>query len=314
MMSIIENQLAGSVLQADNNWDLGIQKKLAEYKTPDYLIGARGSLLQGDISREWFKWIVDQFVDSSFFHGSVNYFQVYTDVERSIEHLVGNQRDDDDKKNLTKSISDMVFERIKFLNTEERRRKNISTSIKEDLLGIYGPKPRCWLTGIEFTEAALHNFTAKSADKVDLKLPTYVDKYRPIGLNTRDLSIEVDHLFPFSNGGSDDLSNYRLICGWANRVKSNHITGYSTGTRVRGASKIYPNSFFYWVIRLIGLKRKCEVPGCTNDIYNSELTVCSHLGGSKAITPVSMKVICKHHDTRANRYIKRALVKEPFCI
>ncbi|WP_298771798.1 HNH endonuclease domain-containing protein [uncultured Shewanella sp.] len=306
--------MAGSILQSSNNWDLDVQKKLSEYKAPDYLMGPRGSLLQGDISREWFKWIVDQFVDKSFLNNTIHYYQVYSDVLLSVEHLVGNQKDDDDKKNIAKLISDVVFERIKFLNSEERRRKIISLSLKEDLLSIYGPKPRCWLTGLEFSSDALFNFTAKKIDKVSLKLPVYVDKYRPIGVNDRDLSIEIDHLYPFSYGGKDELDNYRLICGWANKVKSNHVTGYSTGTRVSGANKLYPNSFYYWVVRTIGLKRKCEVANCQRTIDNSELTVCSQLGNSKAITPVSMKVVCKKHDTRKNRYVPRNLSKEPFHI
>lgn len=308
----IKSQLAGSILQPNNNWDISVQRELSALKNPDYLIGPRVDLLQGDISREWFKWIVDQFVDKSFFSKTTNYYKIYADVKQSIEFLVGNQKNCDDKNEITRLISNRVEERINFLNLEERRRKAITLSVKEDLLSIYGPKPRCWLTGLEFSNDALFNFTAKQADKVSLKLPTYVDKYRPIGVNERDLSIEVDHLYPFSYGGEDDLSNYRLICGWANKVKSNHVTGYSPGTKVSGASKLYPNNFFYWVIRALGLKRKCEVPGCTNHIGNSELTICSHIGDTKAITPVSMKVVCKQHDTRAGRYVKRALVKEPF--
>jgi len=314
MTSSIESQLSGNILQPNNNWDLSVQKKLSTLKNPDYLIGPRVDLLQGDISREWCKWIIDQFVDISFFDKSTNYYQIYADVHKSVDFLIGNQKDYDDKKEIARLISNMVEERINLINLEERRRKSISIPIKEDLLGIYGPKPRCWLTGLEFSDEALYNFTAKKVDKVPLTLPLYLDKFRPIGLNDRDLTIEVDHLHPFSYDGEDDLSNYRLVCGWANRVKSNHVTGYSTGTRVNGASKLYPNSFFYWVIRTLGLKRKCEVPGCSNHIANSELTICSHIGDSKAITPVSMKVICKQHDTRANRYVKRNSVKEPFKI
>jgi len=306
----IESQLSSCILQPNNNWDLSIQKELSALKSPDYLIGPRVDLLQGDISREWFKWIVDQFVDRKFFDNKVNYFQIYDDVNRSIDYLVGNQKDHEDKKEISRLISNMVEQRINFLNSEKRRRIPISNDIKEDLLKIYGP--RCWLTGLRFSDKALFNFTAKKAEKINLQLPTYVDRYRPIGKNQRDLSIEVDHLYPFSYGGEDELDNYRLICGWANRVKSNHITGYSAGTRVSGTSKIFPNHFFYWVIRTLGLKRKCEVPNCQNSIENSELTICSHIGNTKAITPVSMKVVCKEHDTRENRYIRKELIGESF--
>ncbi|AXT38445.1 hypothetical protein D1814_07060 [Alteromonas sp. BL110] len=310
----IESQLAGSILQPNNNWDISVQKQLSAFKNPDYLIGPRVDLLQGDISREWFKWIVDQFVDKRFFNEKTNFFEIYTDVRDSIELLIGNQKDEDDKQKISELISISVEQRINFLKQDDRNRKNITTTIKEDLLTIYGQEPRCWLTGLKFSQEAVFNFTAKKVDKQPIQLPTFVDRYRPIGTNERDLCIEVDHLFPFSYGGPDDLNNYRLICGWANRVKSNHITGYSTGTKVSGASKLFPTSFYYWVIRTLGLKRKCEVAGCNNNITNSELTVCSQLGSSKAITPVSMKVICKDHDNRENRYIRRDSVKERFLL
>lgn len=55
----IKSQLAGSILQPNNNWDISVQRELSALKNPDYLIGPRVDLLQGDISREWFKWIVD---------------------------------------------------------------------------------------------------------------------------------------------------------------------------------------------------------------------------------------------------------------
>ncbi|MCO7189518.1 MULTISPECIES: HNH endonuclease signature motif containing protein [unclassified Pseudoalteromonas] len=312
MNLIVEKQLKGSICQPNNNWDMSIQKELSALKTPDYLIGPRVDILQGDISREWFKWIVDQFVDSRFFEEDINFFKIYESVKESVDILVGGQKDSDDKLSIARLVSEMVEERIKFLISDSKRRKSISKNMKEDLLAIYGPEPRCWLTGVKFTDEAIYNFTAKQEDKVNFDLPVYIDKYRPIGTKSRDLSIEVDHLHPFSLGGVDEIDNYRLICGWANKVKSNHITGYSTGTKVTGRNQLFPNSFYYWVIRTLGLKRKCEVPGCGNSIENSELTVCSNLGSSKAITPVSMKVVCKKHDSRAGRYVKRSELQDPF--
>lgn len=298
-------QLNSSVLSCDSSWDLKNQKELAGLKPPDLLMGIRTDLLQGDITREWCKWIIEQFIDHEFLISEVSFIRVYKEVSDCLERMLGKQIDNDDKLEISKHISNLVLERIEYIKEEERRRKSITTDIKEELLTIYGTNPRCWLTGYKFSKEAIFNFTASKVDKVELNLPIYVDRYRPIGVVARDIGIEVDHLHPFSLGGKDCIDNYRLICGWANKVKSNHISGYSYGTKVTGKDKLYPKSYYYWVLRVLGLKRKCEVSGCKNDIYNSELTVCSSLGSSKSINPVSMMVVCKDHDTLNDRFLKR---------
>jgi hypothetical protein len=284
---------------------LKIQKELSGLKPPELLMGVRTELLQGDITREWCKWIIEQFIDHDFLNSELSFIRVYKEVIICLDMMLGWQIDNDDKLQIAKHISNLVLERVEYIKEEEKQRKNITADIKEELLSIYGDSPRCWLTGYKFSKEAVFNFTASKSDKVELNLPTYVDRYRPIGVNARDLCIEVDHLHPFSLGGKDCIDNYRLICGWANKVKSNHISGYSYGTKVTGKNKLYPKSYYYWVLRVIGLKRKCEFPGCKNDIYNSELTVCSSLGSSKSINPVSMMVVCKDHDTLNDRYLKR---------
>jgi hypothetical protein len=298
-------QLNSSVLSCDSSWDLTNQKELAGLKPPELLMGIRTDILQGDISREWCKWIIEQFIDNDFLSSEISFIKVYKEVSTCLTLLLGKQLDDDDKDQIAKHLSNLVLERVEYIKEDKQRRKNISKEIKEELLTIYGDKPRCWLTGYEFTKEAVFNFTANKLDKVDLILPIYVDRYRPIGLKERDICIEIDHLHPFSLGGKDCIDNYRLICGWANKVKSNHISGYSYGTKLTGTNKLYPKSYYYWVLRVIGLKRKCEIQSCKNDIYNSELTVCSSLGSSKSINPVSMMVVCKEHDTLNERFLKR---------
>lgn len=47
------------------------------------------------------------------------------------------------------------------------------------------------------------------------------DKYRCIfcGRNSKQISLEVDHIIPFSKGGSNDLSNLQTLCIDCNRGK-----------------------------------------------------------------------------------------------
>ncbi|MFE8729754.1 hypothetical protein, partial [Aeromonas hydrophila] len=60
---------------------------------------------------------------------------------------------------------------------------------------------------------------------------------------------------------------------------------------------------YYWVLRLIGLRRKCEHPGCNKTIENCELRVRSSLGKSKLITPLNMQVVCEEHDDLDDRFV-----------
>ncbi|WP_068714518.1 HNH endonuclease [Vibrio tritonius] len=298
--------LASSILSEENVWDWENQRELASLKTPDILLGIRKDIIQGDITREWLRWIIEQFVDYSHIGTNCTIVKVYSDIYSCIDKLIGLQENDDYKINISKQLSKLVLSRMEKLNKSSRR-KSISNEVKRDLIDIYssGDSLRCWLTGYEFSPEAIFNFDAPKSERVNLKLPEFVDRLKPIGLNESDLRIEVDHLYPFSLGGKDDIDNYRLICGWANRVKSNHITAYSPGNRLNQNSGFWPRSYYYWLLRLIGLRRKCEYPGCKNNLGNSELTVESIFGPTKNITPASMRVVCREHSVLPNRYIKR---------
>ncbi|EJL6603023.1 TPA: hypothetical protein PMB21_001260 [Vibrio cholerae] len=298
--------LNSSILSDESAWSWSDQVALSSLKSPDILIGARRDLLQGDISREWVKWIVEQFIDHKYINSEYSYVSIYGDVHDSVSRLVGLQVHEEEKREIVSKISDLVIDRVKLLK-KEWSRKPITLNVKEELLEIYSidNRVRCWLTGYEFSKEAIYNFQSPKSEHLSLKLPEYVDRIKPIGLKSNDIRIEVDHLYPYSLGGEDSIDNYRLICGWANRVKSNHISGYSPGNRLSQKNGIWPKSYYYWLIRLIGLRRRCEHPGCDRNLGNSELTVESAFGSSKALTPASMKVVCYQHSSLENRFIRR---------
>lgn len=300
-------QIQNSVLNSEGAWDWEVQQEISHIKAPDLLLGVRRDMMHGEIIREWSKWIIEQFIDENNIKNNITFPKVVADIYPCVCELVGNQISHEDKSEIAKAISQIVFNRINQLTAIKERRTRISLQMKKHLLSIYGPRPRCWLTGYEFTNEAIHNFTAKQSEFLQISLPILVDKYKPMGLCSRDLTIEVDHLHPFSLGGSNDIENYRLVSGWANKVKNNHITGYSMGTRASISEALFPKRYYYWVVRLIGMRRKCEFEGCANNINNSELTVRSSLGNSKLVTPVSMQVVCKQHASLLQgRYVNRS--------
>ncbi|MBE0470997.1 MAG: hypothetical protein IBX55_16000 [Methyloprofundus sp.] len=286
---------------------------LASFRSPpETLIGSGEYLLYGDITREWGHWIIEQFINQKYLTGTASQFgiaEIYADVMDKIEKLYDHKLSYDDIKLNSRKISKLVYSQVQLFNqaSNMQARRSISLEMKENLLNTFGPKPRCWLTGYEFSEEVIENFISSSGKgTTDLVLPRYIDQYLPIGRKARDITIEVDHLYPYSLGGKDELDNYRLVCGWSNAVKSNYITAYSGSSGHLNQNEYYPRSYYYWALRSIGLKRKCEVKGCTNTIENSQLTVCSSWGEDMLITPASMKVVCKEHSiTRHDRYIKR---------
>lgn len=301
-------QIQNSVLTPEGVWDWNVQQEISDIKPPDLLMGVRRNMMHGEIVREWSKWIIEQFIDENHLNENASFGEILKDVYFTLDSLVGGQVSGDDKKSIAKILSQMVLNRIRQITIAKKRRVNLSSQTKGSLLGIYGPRPRCWLTGYQFTDEAIHNFTACKNEHRVLKLPAFIDRYKPMGLCERDLTIEVDHLYPFSLGGTDDIDNYRLVCGWANSVKSNHVTGYSTGTRADISENLFPKRYYYWVVRLIGMRRKCEISGCTNHIGNDELTVRSSLGNSKIVTPISMQVVCQEHASLlVGRYISRSI-------
>ena len=169
--------LKGSILNSAYAWDWDMQRRMAALKAPDYLLGVRRELLQGDISREWTHWIVEQFFDVDYLNQEATFPKVCGDVQESLDYLVGQQLSDDDKINLSEVITEHLIKKIERENTEKRR-PPITQKIRKELISIYGDRPRCWLTGYQFSSQAVEKFI--DSDPRELPLPLYVDKYMPI--------------------------------------------------------------------------------------------------------------------------------------
>ncbi|EFO5516625.1 hypothetical protein HN069_000793 [Salmonella enterica] len=270
---------------------------------PDPMLGFRRDLLKGDMYREWGRWFIEQFIDVKYLSSNVTYPEIFYDVFRIIDTICGWTYDRTDKMEVSGIISRYVLQRVNII-TESNKRRRVSLSERRELLDLLGEKPRCWLTGMPFSPEAIAIFLGER--DVKIKLPDYVDKYMPIGLVERDLKIEVDHLYPFALGGDDSIENFRLICGWANMVKSSQVSMYGRGTKYTKSIRPYQSiDNYYWAIRTLGLKRKCECDGCKNNLENSLLTISSFHGAGKIINPISMKIMCYEHAYENDRFVLR---------
>lgn len=293
--------LIGSVLNHEDVWDANSQSSISSITFPDQLLGRRKDLLRGDIHREWGRWFIEQFMDEKYYKNNINYPIVWKDVKNILNNILSWDYEEEKIKNIAKIITKYVLDQV-YLARASRKRKVLSYRDRGFLLSLFKEQPRCWLTGIPFSENAIDKFLGHGSR--DIILPDYIDKHLPIGTIEQHLSIEVDHLYPLYYGGTNEIENFRLICGWANRVKSSQVSFYMKGTGDIGSQKIGIDNY-YWALRAIGMRRKCEHHNCNATLENSPLTIESYHGEGKIINPISMKVLCYDHIMDKERFVKR---------
>lgn len=293
--------LIGSVLNHKDVWNANSQFEISALNFPEQLLGRRKDLLRGDIHREWGRWFIEQFMDEKYYKKEINYPMVWIDVKEILDNILGWEYEDEKKKYIARVITQYVIEQVE-LSKKSRKRNVISLDDKNFLLSLHNKQPRCWLTGVPFSENAIDTFLGYRYKSIDL--PSFIDRYLPIGVIEQHLLIEVDHLYPLHSGGDNELDNYKLICGWANRVKSSQISLYMKGTGAIATQNLGIDNY-YWALRAIGMRRRCEHPGCNATLDNASLTIESYHGQGKLINPISMKVLCYDHIQDKERFIKR---------
>jgi 5-methylcytosine-specific restriction endonuclease McrA len=198
-----------------------------------------------------------------------------------------------------------ILQMISKLWQDIRRRRALSRDDKRLLLDISGKPPRCWICGAAFKEVDVDNFLFGRTALSDL--PRFVDVLRPRGLDERDLSIEVDHVVPFSRGGQDK-GNLALSCGWCNRAKGAYTSIYDVAGQPLRAQ---PNSIGlhslpqpFWVVRLLALGEGCTHPdGCELSRHNAELTIAP-IREAGALNITNLRVTCFGHDSLGSRRLQ----------
>jgi 5-methylcytosine-specific restriction endonuclease McrA len=190
----------------------------------------------------------------------------------------------------------LAFEIARYKGPSPRNR--LDRSLRIELIASSGQECRCWYCGYRFDGEVMDAFI--QARRLDLRPALYVDFVTPRGLHAEDSRIEVDHIQPLAAGGSNELSNMRIACGWCNRGKSSLRLLFEATKSMRaidhpglGAVSI-PAAF--WSIRVRSVRRRCEYPdGCAARLSNTELVVGPwHREG--AMVPGNLAVFCETHD------------------
>ena len=278
----------------------------------DQFLHDKGSMLATDALLACAHWFAIHFVDPRRYCSGFDYFDVYSDVLLALKSSDLTSLPGFKPKQLAGKLALFIFEQAEVLSESRTDRRRLDRREKELLLDLSGDPPRCWFTGFVFPQEAVDLYI--SGDGPAAPLPEFVDLLLPIGLNHRNLAIEIEHLVPFSRGGTDDPeSNLKLSCGWANIGKSTHLSVFDVPTtpivaRSNGLGiTTLPRPL--WCLRMLTVKRQCEVPGCENNLANSSLTV-RPINEKGAMVPTNLKLVCPDHDSLRSKYVKPRLLVE----
>jgi len=274
-------------------WNPARLLQIAEAKVPDRILGRRGELLRADINQQWAQWFAEGLADPRRY-ANLTYVRLFSDVAEAVR-----QAFQDYTRSEQREIATAVAEFLNWRTERFKGERGRASLDKEqrvlliDLLNI----PRCWICGAVFREEAIDNFVNGRRNAV--QTPPFVDIFKPIGLYEQDLRIEVDHVHPFSEGGSGD-DNLRLACGWCNRYKSSFLSLYDVdGTpRPAGPNAIGVSSLPqpFWTVRTLAGLRVCEHPyGCASSVDFKEMTVAP-INSCGALNPANLRVTCYEHD------------------
>ncbi|MHB1758159.1 MAG: HNH endonuclease [Leptospirillum sp.] len=304
---IVQNRLKTS----SEYWSIQDLEKIAHMDVPHSFLGRQRTLLKGDINELWVRWFIESIADPwRYLMGDSKYSRLYNDILREVPSIFF-EMTGPERQEIAISIARYIFKIVQSMKASNVR-KPMSSAEKILLLELAGNLPGCWICGWKFPQIVIDNFMEGTSEKVPS--PSFVDVFKPRGLKSQDLRIEVDHILPFSHGGENE-NNLKLACGWCNRYKSSHLLIYDVEGHPIQAS---PNNFGissipqpFWIVRLLALKRKCEHPtGCQKTVENSELTVMP-IRECGALNPTNLRLTCFEHLSPVNsRFLSPNNVKK----
>lgn len=292
--------------------DINSLGKIANQRVPDFVTSSRGTLLRADIHLLWTQWFINSICDSEqILNSPQGYPHIFKAVQDRIT-LIFTSITEPERQKITQYIARLINQEVE--RKQKRKRIYIDKQTKKLLWDLSGAEPRCWICGYKFTDWARNKFLGYSNFK-EIPLPRFVDYITLHGVKQRDICIEVDHAIPFSKGGSEDIDNLHLSCGWCNSHKSDRLSIYDVDIKPRilkhpklGKRSI-PHPF--WVIRLFSIRQRCEYEGnCEKTVHHSKLNIISkHPQG--AMNPANLKVVCEDHDSLGSmRFIDRSIAEK----
>ena len=291
-------------------------RKLSSRQVPPDILGSQAWLLEADTRLTWTRWFIEGMANPSRYSRDhrLGYSHLYEEVQNELRRQHPTVPVDEVRMT-AQAISEFAWDDV--VRSREAGRTVISRQLREDLWFAAEPSPGCYLCGYRFSSWARDRLLGREGNNRSLvELPVLVDFTRPRGTVTRDVCIEVDHVYPVRGGGQTTFHNLRLACGWCNRVKSDRRSLYevsagSAGTIEIGALGTVTIPQPFWVLRLVATRARCEhQSGCRARLTTEELFVAPR-SPQGALNPVNAIVYCAVHDPWANaRFVGRDVIRQ----
>lgn len=282
---------------------------------PRAVLDTNHDLLTADIRCLWALWFVESLGDpKQYLNNSASRPKIFEGVLKAVRCRFAD-RTREDQKEIASSVADIILGMVRGLQQTSDGRRSWPLPLRQKLLDRAKSPPRCWLCGGVFPKVAVDGFLNRSRN-FELAPLLYVDILKPRGVRGVDLSIEVDHVLPFAQGGGEG-DNLALACAWCNRAKSSFRWLYDPESGAfRGCAGVFKDVGLpkpFWTVRLMGAVRRCEHPGCEKSADNSEITVAPvrHDG---VFNPLNLRVTCLEHDLYTNRHQSRQVAAQAWDI
>jgi hypothetical protein len=291
MSSQLRDFLCASLSDPIAPWSQNGLRNIARLHVPDRVLGHLEDVLRGDAHRQWASWFLGSICDvDAYARSNTGYAFIFKDVLARIQQTM-TELGAKDVEGLASQIAKLAHGEVR-RRAGDRTRKQIDKAYRRQLVDVADGRPYCWICGWRFQQDAIDRFLEISQEQPSP--PKLIDIFKPIGINRRHLHIEVDHVTPFSRGGTDTEDNLRLCCGWCNAHKSNRssiyeVSGEARITKGTNSKRVLPQPF--WVIRVLIME--AERHGLSPK--DGELTVALR-NPSGAVNPTNLMVVSYDND------------------
>lgn len=287
----LQEFLSASLADPGAPWRRSGLHDIARLHVPDRVLGNLNDVLRGDANRQWASWFLGTICDVEVYARlDTGYPYIFSDVLAYIRSAM-TELSPGDVNELASQVAKLAYGEAK-RRSLTRRRVTLSSALRRQLVDLAAGKLHCWVCGWRFQQEAVDCFLELS--KESPKAPQLIDIFKPIGLNRRHLRIEVDHVTPFSRGGSDDVDNLRLCCGWCNANKSDRSSIYEVSGEARVSDGAIPGQSLpqpFWVVRVLAME--AERGGLSP--INGELSVALR-NPKGSVNPANLLVVTYDDD------------------